>query len=174
MKMSKKGFTLVELLAVIAILAILVVMAVPNVLGMFNGAKVSAFVSQAESVYKAAQQQFVADQLKTATASKIYYSGGSNKLSINAGTNLQYCVVINAAGKITKFAVADGAYVAYKTNYNGEILLSDLTAGTTNYDNVFTQKAGSSISACANDTGTSGTGLVEPKLDTLKGSAVAK
>ena len=173
MKMNKKGFTLVELLAVIAILAILVVMAVPNVLGMFNGAKVSAFVSQAESVYKAAQQQFVADQLKSATASKTYYSGGT-KLSINAGTNLQYCVVINSAGKITKFAVADGAYVAYVTKYNGEILLSDLTAGTTNYDNVFTQKAGSSISACANDTGTSGTGLVEPKLDTLKGSAVAK
>ncbi|UKI58404.1 MAG: prepilin-type N-terminal cleavage/methylation domain-containing protein [Clostridium sp.] len=37
--MNKKGFTLVELLAVIAILAILVLVAVPNVLGMFNNAK---------------------------------------------------------------------------------------------------------------------------------------
>ena len=34
--MKKKGFTLVELLAVIAILAILVIIALPNVLGMFN------------------------------------------------------------------------------------------------------------------------------------------
>ena len=34
--MKKKGFTLVELLAVIAILAILVIVAMPNVLGMFK------------------------------------------------------------------------------------------------------------------------------------------
>ena len=53
--MNKKGFTLVELLAVIAILAILVIMAVPNVLSLFTGAKVSTFISQAESLYKAAE-----------------------------------------------------------------------------------------------------------------------
>ena len=34
--MNKKGFTLVELLAVIAILAILVIVAMPNVLGRFK------------------------------------------------------------------------------------------------------------------------------------------
>ena len=34
--MNKKGFTLVELLAVIAILAILVIIALPNVLKMFK------------------------------------------------------------------------------------------------------------------------------------------
>ena len=33
---NKKGFTLVELLAVIAILAILVVIALPNVIGKFK------------------------------------------------------------------------------------------------------------------------------------------
>ena len=37
--MKKKGFTLVELLAVIAILALLVIIALPNVLKMFNQAK---------------------------------------------------------------------------------------------------------------------------------------
>ena len=37
--MKNKGFTLVELLAVIAILAILVIIALPNVLKMFNQAK---------------------------------------------------------------------------------------------------------------------------------------
>ncbi len=39
----KKGFTLVELLAVIAILAILVIIALPNVMGMFNTAKENSF-----------------------------------------------------------------------------------------------------------------------------------
>ena len=37
--MKHKGFTLVELLAVIAILALLVIIALPNVLKMFNQAK---------------------------------------------------------------------------------------------------------------------------------------
>ena len=39
--MKKRGFTLVELLAVIAILAILVLISLPNVVGMFNNAKKS-------------------------------------------------------------------------------------------------------------------------------------
>ena len=34
--MKRKGFTLVELLAVIAILALLVIIALPNVLKIFN------------------------------------------------------------------------------------------------------------------------------------------
>ena len=38
-KLNKKGFTLVELLAVIAILALLVIVAMPNVLEMFNACK---------------------------------------------------------------------------------------------------------------------------------------
>ena len=38
--MKNKGFTLVELLAVIAILAILVIIALPNVLKMFNQRKI--------------------------------------------------------------------------------------------------------------------------------------
>lgn len=36
---NKKGFTLVELLAVIAILAILVILAIPNVMSMYIDAK---------------------------------------------------------------------------------------------------------------------------------------
>ena len=42
--MKKKGFTLVELLAVIAILAILVIMALPAVLSMFTKARVCCYI----------------------------------------------------------------------------------------------------------------------------------
>ena len=44
--MNKKGFTLVELLAVIAILAILVIMALPAVLRMFNQARKDSFTNE--------------------------------------------------------------------------------------------------------------------------------
>ena len=50
--MNKKGFTLVELLAVIAILAILVLVAVPNVLGMFNKAKKDTFLTETKNIFK--------------------------------------------------------------------------------------------------------------------------
>ncbi|NLC97314.1 MAG: prepilin-type N-terminal cleavage/methylation domain-containing protein, partial [Erysipelotrichaceae bacterium] len=45
----KKGFTLVELLAVIAILAILIIIALPNVLEMFNNAKKDVFVTEVKT-----------------------------------------------------------------------------------------------------------------------------
>lgn len=72
MKINKKGFTLIELLAVIAILAILVVIAVPAVLNLFNSSKKSSFVSQAQSIYKAAEQKVVTAQLTPGTVSTIY------------------------------------------------------------------------------------------------------
>ena len=46
--MNKKGFTLVELLAVIAILALLVIIALPNVLSMFNNAKKDLFYNRSK------------------------------------------------------------------------------------------------------------------------------
>ena len=59
--MNKKGFTLVELLAVIAILAILVIIALPNVLSMFNKAKKDTFASESKDMVRIAQQQYLAD-----------------------------------------------------------------------------------------------------------------
>ena len=49
---NKEGFTLVELLAVIAILAILVIIALPNIVGMFNGAKKNLFLTEAKTLFK--------------------------------------------------------------------------------------------------------------------------
>ena len=48
---NKKGFTLVELLAVIAILAILVIIALPNVINMYNSAQKQTFLTEAKKVY---------------------------------------------------------------------------------------------------------------------------
>jgi type IV pilus assembly protein PilA len=47
---SKKGFTLVELLAVIVILAIILAIAVPGISGIINSAKKGAFESDAKMI----------------------------------------------------------------------------------------------------------------------------
>ncbi len=49
--MKKRGFTLVELLAVIAILAILVIMALPAVLRMYNKARIDSFSNEVNTIF---------------------------------------------------------------------------------------------------------------------------
>jgi type IV pilus assembly protein PilA len=64
---KKKGFTLVELLAVIVILAVLVLLAVPSVLKMMDGAKNNAFKIEAENIAKAAKSAYADDLLNNDT-----------------------------------------------------------------------------------------------------------
>ncbi len=66
-KLNKRGFTLVELLAVIAILAILMLLVMPNVLGMFTRGREDAFVTEAQSLWKAAEQKYVTDSISGTT-----------------------------------------------------------------------------------------------------------
>ena len=53
---NKKGFTLVELLAVIAILAILVIIALPNVINMYTKAQKEAFLTETKKIYSEAEK----------------------------------------------------------------------------------------------------------------------
>ena len=54
-KRKKKGFTLVELMAVVAIIAILAVVLVPTVTGYIERAKKTAVISQARTVVSAVE-----------------------------------------------------------------------------------------------------------------------
>ncbi len=59
---NKKGFTLVELLAVIVILAVLVLLAVPSVIKMMDNSKKNSFVVEAENIIGGAKLAY-ADSL---------------------------------------------------------------------------------------------------------------
>ena len=119
--MNKKGFTLVELLAVIAILAILVIIALPNVLKMFNESKQNSFMTEVRDIYKQAQTQFISDSMTTPGA-KTYMSMAkdgktcrdSSSKAVPAlelqGRALNYIIELNAAGDVTKISVNDGSF----------------------------------------------------------------
>jgi prepilin-type N-terminal cleavage/methylation domain-containing protein len=79
MKKKKKGFTLVELLAVIVILAVLVLLAVPSVLKMMDGAKDNAFEIEAENIIDGAKLKYSDDLLESTlpTAVSATISGSS-------------------------------------------------------------------------------------------------
>ena len=113
MKMNKKGFTLVELLAVIAILAILVIIALPNVLELYRNARKNAFLDEVQSVYTAAVNKYMLSQYGTSGAGAgTYYDvggEGDNKLDIQNGSGtFKYCVQINAVGEIEKLVASNG------------------------------------------------------------------
>ena len=115
-KNNKKGFTLVELIAVIAILSILLVMALPQVLELFNDSRESAFITQVQSIYRAAEEQYVSDQLlPSASSTSVSYckdetnSSTDNDLNIS-NDDVLYNIEFNSEGQITLIEVSDGKY----------------------------------------------------------------
>lgn len=61
MNKKRKGFTLVELLAVIVILGIILVIAVPNVLGIIDNARKDSFLANAKMMASTARLRVAAD-----------------------------------------------------------------------------------------------------------------
>lgn len=114
--MKKKGFTLVELLAVIAILAILVVIAMPNVLGMFNSAKSNTFVTEVQTMMDTAKTQFTSDQLSS-PGPITYSSTGTTKLDMD-GKQKEYRIAMDVQGNITEVTVMDASFCYTKTSDN--------------------------------------------------------
>ena len=117
--MNKKGFTLVELLAVIAILAILVILALPNVIGMFNNAKKDIFLTEAKTIYKEVSRKYLTESMKGNSISEI--SNSNNKLDME--TDLTYNITLNSDGKINHFQVGNDDYCISGSYSN----MSDLT-----------------------------------------------
>lgn len=104
--MNKKGFTLVELLAVVAILAILVILVMPNVLESFNTSKVNTFFTNAIKLVPQAQTDYLSDKMANVHQTDFTYRSDVpvNKLSITSTGGLNYCIVVDASsGLITHF-----------------------------------------------------------------------
>lgn len=122
--MNRKGFTLVELLAVIAILAILVIVAMPNVLGMFNQAKINTFTTEVQRLMDVAMTTFTKDALLNSGKSVFYSSVDFDSLKTKkldmSGNKKDYFIEMDRNGNFKRIVVADEnfCYDIY-TEYNG-------------------------------------------------------
>ena len=107
--MKNKGFTLVELLAVIAILAILVIIALPNVLKMFNDSKKNSFLTEAKTVYSEVSKKYISESMK---GNKLTYVSSEDDTKLDmTGKKLQYCVLLNADGSVKSMKVLNGEWI---------------------------------------------------------------
>lgn len=110
-KNNKKGFTLMELLAVIVILSVLILLAMPAVLRLMENARKNAFQTETESLVKIAQTAYTneaanssyngktkicytLDYLTSAgyTEKKFETGAGSIQIDITDSTNIEYKV----------------------------------------------------------------------------------
>ena len=108
--MNKKGFTLVELLAVIAILAILVIIALPNVIKLFNDSKKNSFLTEAKTVYSEVSKKYISESMK---GNKLSYVSSEDDTKLEmTGRDLQYCVLLNTDGTIKSMKVSNGEWIA--------------------------------------------------------------
>ena len=118
--MKKKGFTLVELLAVIAILAILVVIAMPNVLGMFNSSKKNTFVTEVQSILKQVTTDYVQESLNGYNSSYTFTNvTGKTGSKLNIETTKSYLIEVDAQGNITSAKIGDGSFCYSNTSTTG-------------------------------------------------------
>ena len=108
--MKNKGFTLVELLAVIAILAILVIIALPNVLKMFNDSKKNSFITETKTVYSEVSKKYISESMK---GNKLTYISSKDDTKLEmTGRDLQYCVLLNTDGSVKSMKVSNGEWIA--------------------------------------------------------------
>ena len=116
--MKNKGFTLVELLAVIAILAILVIIALPNVLKMFNDAKKNSFLTEAKTVYSEAGKKYISDSITSPGNNEHIYckskTDSLNPLNLS-GRGINYYIKTDSNGNVNTVVVWDDTrYLAKK------------------------------------------------------------
>ncbi len=114
---DKKGFTLVELLAVIAILAILVIIALPNVLSMFRNAKKNTFTNEVQNLVRSAEDKYLTTSLLS--GNNTCFDSKTNKLDMTGRDDLVYVIKLTNKGKVTEVKVADKSYQLIVTEENG-------------------------------------------------------
>ena len=122
---NNKGFTLVELLAVIAIMAILLIIALPNVLKMFNESKKKVFLTESKSVFKEAINKTIKDR----NFSDVIYCKSMND-EVNplnmSGRDIYYYIKANVNDNTGTVIVWDNErYVKYKGDKLDPVVLDN-------------------------------------------------
>ena len=124
--MKKKGFTLVELLAVIAILAILVIVALPNVLKLYRNARKSMFYNEVNSIISTSKKGYLLGGASARTWTNADGASEKDKLSINARDNLKYYISVDDSGNVTKIQVTDGTFQYSKNGTIEHVSIDDV------------------------------------------------
>jgi len=115
-----RGFTLVELLAVIVILAIIMLIAIPAILESLESAKRKAFIEYSGKAYLATQNEYLEDQLLgNPVESCVMYNITSDLGLNNTGDYKGYILIVNDGSSIKYYmTLYDNNYIIGPKEYN--------------------------------------------------------
>ena len=107
--MKKRGFTLVELLAVIAILALIVVIAMPNIMKVFRESKQKSFYNEVETIKDEIKKEVFNASLVGNPVPPVISSVGDYQLDMS-GRELDYYAELNRDGSLAYLEITDGEF----------------------------------------------------------------
>lgn len=110
--MKKKGFTLVELIAVIALLSIIMLLIVPNVANYLNSSKKTLFYDNVVNMFKSATTSFMYQDDPTNTT----FSNNGVKLDVDVESEYVYTIKVNNYGEVISIDVNNGVYSYNKSS----------------------------------------------------------
>jgi len=173
--LNSKGFTLVELLAVIVILAVLALVALPNVTNLMNDSRKGSFITEVENFTSQVETQYLNSQIS-----------GSTSLVTNGEKVTVANVDTGTTGTFTYFCMnytqlkADALSKSADSEYSGIIeLFTPASSNTYTSSNIFVVYMtngsyainGVSLNALASKTYTEGT---SGEYQVNSGNALAK
>ena len=119
-KLNKKGFTLVELLAVIVILALLMVVAVSTVGNVQENAKKNALKTEGQKIlstaYQDAQSAYMLNSADLTANSKFTGSAAAGYTWASNDGKYNFVVSASSTATISKICIDDGS--RYKLEYD--------------------------------------------------------
>ena len=122
--MKKKGFTLVELIAVIALLSIIMLLIVPNVANYLNSSKKTLFYDNVVNMFKSATTTFMYQDDPTNTT----FSNNGVKLDVDVESEYVYTIKVNNYGEVISIDVNNGvdSYNKSSSDINEGLNKSDI------------------------------------------------
>lgn len=118
---NKKGFTLVELLAVIALIGVILLLVTPSVIELYTGAKKSLFYDEALTLYNNATATYVYNSSE-GDYTKRFCRGkdtSTKLINVEEKEGLYYDITVNSYGEVVSLKVANDTYGISVSNSNG-------------------------------------------------------
>lgn len=101
----KKGFTLIEIMAIIIILAVLMIFAIPSVLNTLEESRKKTFEIQSQMIWKTAKEEHYLDQMLFNTLDECY---DKNNLSIDSlSSDISFKVIMSSSGEPSYLEAVD-------------------------------------------------------------------
>lgn len=153
---NKKGFTLVELLAVIVVLAIIILIAMPSVMSAMDKARRNALVTEVNEISKIAQTAYADKSMGgtglTSACFNLKYLVDNGYMDKKLESYTGYVIVeVSDSGKVsTKADISNGIYRTGIKNADGTITAGAVAPSSVTNDNLAGGTTGSNVPAdCA-------------------------